>query len=199
MSNVLVPHDPTRGPLTAIRRVIVHSSVGELKERGLFPTYSKLAGDALVREITDSIGPGWLPIELALAHYRACDDLNLSDATLHQLGERSCEKVKGTLFPVEAQAVRGAAEQDVWAGAAALARMGRRIYEGGSAQYTRVGPSELAIEHVNNSLFSVRYYRVAHVGFLTAAFRDFGVKDVQVKLTTHTRKDVLTKVAIRWA
>jgi hypothetical protein len=74
--------------------------------------------------------------------------------------------------------------------------MGRRIYEGGSAQYTRMGDRALRIEHLENRLFSVRYYRLAHFGFLRAAFTEFGVAEVEVKLASPEGGPL--RVDIRW-
>lgn len=198
MYDVMVPHDLSRGPLTALRRMVVHSSIAELKQRDLFAGYRKLMEARAFEEITSSLGPGWLDVEVALAHYRACDALGLSDAEIYELGRCSCTKIKGALLVPSTPSAGFDAELSPWSGIFALWRMGRRVYQGCSAQYTRIGPSELLIEHLHNALFAIRYYRLAHVGFLSAAFGDFGVAHADVKLTTYTRSGDMVKVSVRW-
>lgn len=172
---ILIPHDPTRGPFKAVRRVLIHSSIDELKQAGAFPRYRLLIDDVAFAAITEAIGPGWLSAELALAHYNACDALDLDEAVITQLGAHAGAKIQSTLLVSNAKREPGRSEHSPWESLGAFWRMGRRLYEGSSSQYVKLGPSELLIETIGNPLFGTRYYQLAHVGFLAAAFSTFGV------------------------
>lgn len=159
-----------------MRRVLIHSSMDELKQVGAFPRYRALIDDVALAAITEAIGPGWLSGELALAHYSACDALGLDDAVITQLGARAGEKIQNTLLVSSTKREPGRGEHSPWDSLGAFWRMGRRLYEGSSSQYVKLGPSELLIETIGNPLFATRYYRLAHVAFLAAAFSAFGVR-----------------------
>ena len=176
MKEIVVPHDVSRGPLSAVRRMLVHSSIAELAQLDLYDRYCKVIDDRALDRIKELIGPGWMPVDLALEHYRACDELQLKEEIIVEAGQRAGEKMGSALLVAGAQPQVEAKERSQWPLLPAFARMGRRIYEGASAQYVKTGPNTLQIEHIHNPLFSFHYYRVAHGGFLRQAFRALNVE-----------------------
>lgn len=156
--------------------MLIHSSIAELAQLGVHDRYSELIDRRLLEQIMDLIGPGWMPIELALEHYRACDRLQLSDKIIVEAGERAGDKLGSALLVAGGQPETQTNDRSPWSLLPAFARMGRRIYEGASAQYVRTGSKSLRIEHLRNPLFGLHYYRVAHGGFLRQAFRALSVE-----------------------
>jgi hypothetical protein len=175
--------------------MLVHSSIAELGQLGLYDRYSELIGRRLLEQITELIGPGWMPVELALEHYRACDQLQLSDKIIVEAGERAGDKLGSALLVGCAQPDASTKERSPWPILPALARMGRRIYQGASAQYTRTGQNSLLIEHCLNPLFGFHYYRVAHGGFLRQVFRSLSI-DVAELSFGGFRKDKADSIAV---
>src|SRR5688572_16264847 len=147
MREIVVPHDPARGPVTAVRRMLVHSSIAELEQLGLVERYAGLIGSATLAQIKELIGPGWMPLELAMRHYDACDELGLPDQQIHDAGLRAGEKMGSSLQVAGAQGRATLIDGSPWAVVGAFSRMGRRIYEGGTSQYVKLGPNLLQIEH----------------------------------------------------
>lgn len=193
---IVIPHDLTRGPLRGIRRMIVHSSLADIKEFGHFERYRVHMQPSELAEVSDAIGPGWLPLEFALAHYRACDLAGLSDEQISAMGKRSGAKMHGTLL---LGLNKTAAElRSPWETIGAFSRMGKRVYDGGSSQYVRLGPNELQIENIGNPLFSFRYYRLAHTAFLREAFTAFGVEIRDVKPISFHKDGDRAEVRISW-
>jgi hypothetical protein len=178
---VIVPHDPTRGPLVAVRRLLIHSSIAELSRLGLYESYRGLIGSSSLARIDELMGPGWMPVELALEHYEACDKLGLSDEQVHGIGLRSGEKMGEVLLTANAHA--GGEARDARPLIEAFSRMRERIYAGGSCQYTQLGPKKLIVEYKDNALFSIGYYRVAYLGFVFKAFGSMGIDIVDSKLS----------------
>jgi len=76
-------------------------------------------------------------------------------------------------------------ESGAWSVIGAFYRMSRRIYDGGSAQYVRLGPNSLQIEYKMNPLFSIRYYRVAYGGFIHRAFAKAGLEVEDFRLSAY--------------
>jgi hypothetical protein len=128
-------------------------------------------------------------------HYEACERLQLSDAQIQKMGVRAGDKMSSSLLVTGAQGTRTAAERSAWDLVGAYSRMGRRIYEGSSSQYVKLGPSKLLIEHVGNPLFSIRYFRTAHASFMRGTFRSLGV-DI---ITSPTHRIVLRRYRSRRA
>jgi hypothetical protein len=184
MKEIVVPHDLSRGPLAAVRRMLIHSSIAELGELGLYERYSEMIDRGCLERIKELIGPGWMPVELAVAHYRACDRLQLSDEIVLQAGKRAGVKMGSALLVAGAQPQVEAKDRSPWPLLPAFARMGRRIYDGASAQYVKTGPNTLQIEHIRNPLFAFHYYCVAHGGFLSQAFRSLSIDVGDVTFAT---------------
>jgi hypothetical protein len=80
----------------------------------------------------------------------------------------------------------------------AFSRMGRRIQEGASAQYVKLGRNGLPIEHTANPLFSSSYYRVAHLGFLRKTFEKLGLPLSELKGSPYREHEAEFDVRLRW-
>jgi hypothetical protein len=195
---ILVPHDPSRGPVKAVRRMLIHSSIDEIRELGLYERYCSLIDPATLAAITDLIGPGWLPVKLALAHYRTCDDLQIRDEDAEAVGARAGGKMQEALLVAAAKRTEPGAASGPWNSIAAFSRMGRRVFEGGSTQYVKLEAKKLRVESVGNPLFAIRYYRVAHVGFMREAFGSLGVDVTEVKLSTYRSAGAEMSVRLSW-
>lgn len=197
MREIIIPHDLTRGPVRAVRRMLVHSSIAEIQQLGLYDEYRANIDKATLEHILELIGPGWMPVELAQAHYGACNRLSLSDEQIHAAGLRAGEKM-GSQLIVGAQISSLPSERSAWELIAAFSRMGRRMHEGGSTQYLKLGPSKLQIEHVGNPLFAERYYRLGHGGFMYQTFKSVGIDVIDAKVSNFRADKLLFDVTLTW-
>jgi hypothetical protein len=195
---IIIPHDPRRGPLLAVRRMLIHSSIAQLQELGAYERYGAEIGPTALASIQDMIGPGWLPAELALKHYEACDKLGFTDKQIQTLGERAGENLGNALLVAGVQVPEPRTEESIWMMVRAFSRMGRRIQEGASAQYVKLGRSELLIEHTANPLFSSSYYRVGHLGFLRKTFEKLGLPLSELKGSPYRKHEAEFDVRLRW-
>lgn len=195
---VVVPHQPKSGPLKAVRRMLIQASLGELSELGAYDAYCALIEEELRDELTSLVGPGWVPVELALAHYRACDQLNLNDKDVHAMGLRTGEKVPSALLVQGTRASVDGPKDAPWSALGAFARMGRRIYEGGSAQYVKLGPKKLLIESTGNPLYGFHHFRIGHAAFMHAALNKIGVEVVDVTLGAYRAAGAVLETRVTW-
>jgi hypothetical protein len=86
-SNVVValPDPPERA--TAVRGTVLLSSQGSLREGSHYERYVGLIEPEHRGVLIDGIVPNtWVPIEHAMAHYRACEGLGLSTAQIQAAG-----------------------------------------------------------------------------------------------------------------
>lgn len=192
---ILIAHEPSRGELRAVRRMLVQSSIAELKLAGLYERYRAQVDPSSLRQIEDQIGPGWLALELAMAHYRGCDAIGIDDDQLEQLGATADEKLARTLTVTSTS---GESAPSAWSLVGAFARLGKRIYDGGSIQYVKLGPKQLYIENIGNPLFSIHYYRVAHLAFMRQSFTTLGANVVEAKITNFRPAGAMIEVSLAW-
>jgi hypothetical protein len=194
---VIFPHEPNPSPLTAVRRMLVHSSIRELQQLGHYERYCTLISPQSLAHITELIGPGSMPVDLALEHYRACDQLGLSDDQIYAAGLRAGENIGDALLVASKQLGSGT-ERSAWDVIGAFYRMSRRIYEGGSVQYVKLGSNALQIENRLNPLFSIHYYRIAYGGFIRQGFSKVGINVTEFRLTSYRPAHAEIDARVRW-
>ncbi|MEY4508816.1 MAG: hypothetical protein RLZZ450_938 [Pseudomonadota bacterium] len=194
---ILIPYDPAAGPVTAVRNVILQASLSQLRERGHFERYAKLIAPATLEQlIAMSIAPGWIPIELALAHYEACDSLMLTREQFAEMGSAVGERVQGTVLISSAKKSREA-EFDPWSANAPLNRMWARLYQGGTVQVTKVGPHAKLLEQRGFQLSRYHYYRQGQAAALRAIQSAIGARNVETKVDSYSpaRDELVIRVS----
>src|SRR5271165_4823087 len=76
----IVPFDTPRSevpPVTSFRSTWLVSSVAAVRSRGLFERYLEGLPLRYHEVISGSVAGVWLPVEVAVAHYEACETLKL--------------------------------------------------------------------------------------------------------------------------
>jgi hypothetical protein len=182
---IIMPHDPNAGPVTAVRNVVIQSSLKNLQVNGHYERYVSLIAPATLAEL-ERLGPGWVPLALASAHYEACENLMLSPQELAALGSKVGENLQETALVSSAKKVRDA-DFDVWSAVPALHRMWARLNQGGSVQIVRTGPREKLLEMRGFSLNRFHYYRQAQVWVVAAAESALGPR-MAVKILSYSKK-----------
>jgi hypothetical protein len=171
----IYPHDRTRGPVTAVRNVLLQTSLNELQENGHYERYVQLIAPEKLEQLQTFLAPGWVPIEIADAHYAACNGLDLSSAQSGRLGARIGNRLQQTLFVSNAKGARDP-DFDLWKVTPGLYRMWARLYQGGSVQLTRLGEHETLIGQLGFTLNRYEYYRQAQMRAIAAAYASVGTR-----------------------
>jgi hypothetical protein len=164
---VILPF-PTRreeiAPATLYRSTWLFSSLQTLRERGHFDDYSRrlhVHRDAILSTLVGV----WLPMEVARAHYEACDSLGLSETEQVAMGEAVGARMRGTLLSTVVKMARGAGVTP-WTVMPQLDRICRRGANGGGAALFKLGPKEVRVEFVGLELFDIDYFRHGFRGVL---------------------------------
>jgi hypothetical protein len=178
--------------------MLVHSSIAELRAAGLYDQYCALIGADSLASINELIGPGWMPVELVLAHYGACEKTGQSESQVYAAGLRAGEKMGDALLIAGGRSGVGPVERTAWDMIGAFSRMGRRLYDGGSSQYVKVGPNTLVIEYKENPLFSFAYYRIAHGGFMRQTFGSVGVPITSFTMSAYRPQGAQIESRMTW-
>ncbi len=168
---VLVPFPGGRReavpPTQRFRSTWLSSSLRSLRERNLFDAYLTHLPLKHHDAILNSIVGVWLPIEVAIAHYNACDALRLSNADAITIGREAANRVHGTVLATFVRLAKGAGVTP-WTVLVRLQELWGRIWLGGGVKVVKLGPKEARIEIAAWPCASSSYCRAAMRGVIPA-------------------------------
>ncbi len=168
-------------PIRHARSTVLIGSLATIRELGRIAEYeSRLS--APHRDILFNLVAGtWVPIEVAYAHYDACEYLNFPVEQQVANGRATFDKTSGTLLGT---VIRMAKEAGVspWNIFPQFQRFWSRGYDGNGVAVFKMGPKEARVEVVQNRLCDSRYYRNALRGLV------LGVTDLFCSKSYSTEK-----------
>lgn len=194
---IVIPHDPRAQPLSAVRNVVLQSSLASLKAAGYYDRYVELIAPEVLSKLLSSLGPGWIPVELASAHYEACEGLMLNAQQLAGMGAKVGERLQETALISSAKKSRDE-EFDLWSAMAGLHRMWPRLYQGGSVQVVRLGPRAKLLEIHGFTLNRFHYYRQAMLTVIATAYSALGPRMSSVRIVSFSAKTCELVVRSSW-
>ncbi len=147
-----------------MRGTLLVSSILSLKKRGHFEAYQALLSSKRKAEVLDTIGPIWIPVDVAMAHYRACDGLGLDATEIRAMGASVAESIQGSFLHSVLRTVReGGVTPLVVLGK--LDRLFDRTFQGGGgAQVLQTGPKDARATLRGLPMAEMAYFRSAYVG-----------------------------------
>jgi hypothetical protein len=155
--------------------------------------------DAAHKDAILSVCAGvWLPMSVAMAHYRACDALGLPISEQVALGRSVGDRVQGTFLGTVLRAAKGVGATP-WAALENVDRLWDRTFQGGGgATLVRMGPKEAISELIGLPALAVPYFRHAYRGAYLAAIELFCSKGYVLEVP---KDRVLTSATFRlsWA
>jgi len=150
-AGVFLPHVSSDVLLAkSVRGTVIHGSLSSLRKRGYAERYQLLLDPRHRQAISELAAASWLPIEVAIAHYRACDALNLGRVTIEEIGRETGLFVNQVVLSSLSQAHKFLS----------------RTWVGSSIAVYEIGPKEARLEWVQLPIATIPYARVAIGGFL---------------------------------
>lgn len=183
-SEIIIPHAADARPVTAVKHVALTMSLTQLQESGYYERYVQQVDPEVLKQLHSGLAMAWTPVELALAHYQACENMMLTNEQLAALGKGVGTRISETTLVVSPKSREGGA--DLWKELDSVHRMWARLNQGGSAQVTRLGPNEMLLELRGFKLPRFRYYRQAQVTFICSAFAATGVRMTSARLVRYS-------------
>lgn len=173
--DVVLAFPATVSPIRHVRSTLLLASMGALEKAGHRERWAALMpGEA--REALQYAVPGvWMRLELALAHYQACDQLGLSDEAAAQLGATTFARIKGTLLGTMLRMAQGAAVTP-WTVLPHLQRFWNRAYDGAGIRIVKTGPKDAQVDLMQCALADTAYYRTALAGLLRSVLELFAAR-----------------------
>ena len=172
---ILEYHSPEGPTVKHVRSTLISSSVQTLRENNLFDRYLSSLPKQYHDAILLTIAPTWMPVEVAMAHYGACDALSLADGDLERIGESVSGRIMGTFLGTIVRSSRNV-------GATPLIplrqydRLWSRLMSGGSCIVKQTGPKDAVVQSHGVPMFEYRYFRVAYHGVVRGSIGMFAKK-----------------------
>jgi hypothetical protein len=140
------------------------SARSALSRSGSFDAYEAGLSEATRTMLREMVAGVWLPIEVAVEHYAACDALQLSHATQQSLGRANADQIRGTLMGTVARIARTTGSTPVTI-LEQMPRFWARIFDGGSVTNNIRGPKEADIFVSADPVLRSDYFRHGLLGF----------------------------------
>jgi hypothetical protein len=169
------PNTRGSGPLRRIRTGVICSGQANLRARGLFERYKTLLDPGLRRTILAAVPGGWSPVEVAMGHVAACQDLGISREDAFESGAMVGEHLNGVVVETMARLAVGVGATP-WTVLGVYGRLFRRLVDGSSFTVERSSPNEARIELEDMPLCGFSFFRDAFRGSHHAALRRFATE-----------------------
>ena len=198
--DILVPFPSTlsREPAaTHCRGTLVVASLQTLKRRGHYERYVQFVPPEHLTTIASTVAGMWLPIDVGMAHYRACDALELHVAEQLSMGGEVVHNLQRTFIGTVLKAAGSGAGITPLLGLQKFATVYSRTIKGGGARVIRIGPKDVRVEFVGLPFASVSYFRTAYRGFIQAGCEFFAQRVVVTELKSFLTQTT-TAYRIAW-
>jgi hypothetical protein len=162
-------------PVTHIRSTLITSSLKTLGERNLLATYYERLGAQHRDTVRTAVAGAWLPVEVTMAHYRACDALGLASAEQLEIGRQVGAKIQSTLLGTLVSLTKEAGATP-WVFLSKLDRLYDRLVLGGGIAVEKVAMKEAIVLVYNVPLFEVPYFATAWRGVIQGFCELFSTK-----------------------
>ena len=173
-----------------MRSTLLCSGIQALRARGLFDTYLA-ALPKPQRETVLTLVPGqWFSIDLAVAHYTACDALPLSPQEIESIGAEVAERIHHSFLGVVVRVSKEAGTSP-WTLFSHSKRLRDLTWRGSDISVAQLGPKEARFEWAGIPCARSRYYLSSFAGFLRAHTELFCRKAYAVPLATHCTERAL--------
>ncbi len=195
----LVPFPPTLASepqATHCRGTLILASRRTLQARGHFDAYRAQLAPEHETVIASSVAGMWLPIEVGVAHYRACEALGLPEAEQLHLGGAVVHELQRTFIGTVLRAAGRGIGVSPLLGLQKFFGVYARTIKGGGGRLVRIGPKDARVEFLGLPFADIRYFRVAYRGFIMAGCEFFAQRVIAAELSRHRSA---TSVAYRLA
>lgn len=154
-------------PVSAVRSTLLTSSLASLRARGLFARYDLAQRSRHRDAILNCVAGEWLDINVAFAHYEACDAIGLSREEQVGIGRDVSKRIHDTFLRLIVKVARGVGVTP-WTLLAKSNTLRARLLNGGGIRVTRLGRTSARIEIAEIPLFRVPYFQNAVLGVYQA-------------------------------
>ena len=182
---------------THVRGTVLCSSQRALRLRGLYDEYAAHLPMADRKAMLEISPATWVPIEMAVAHYSACDRLPLTPSIIDEIGGEMGRRVNESSLSVLVRMSREAGVTP-WAPLTRVNRFREATWRGGSNAVWKIGPKEARLEWAGIPCASISYFMLAFAGYVRSMLEMF-CKKVYVRPIAAQLTNTFVAYRISWA
>jgi hypothetical protein len=146
-----------------VRSTVVTSGLAALRERGHLDAWAA-ALDPKTRDLLlTTIAGVWLPIDLVMTHYAACESLRLSHDECFAIGGAVGVRMHENVLHLVRHLATGVGVTP-WIAAARYGSFWTRLFDGGGFRTVKVGPKDGITEFFQIPMAQFAYFRSAFCG-----------------------------------
>jgi hypothetical protein len=172
-------------PATHVKGTWLAASLRGVRNEGHEAAYLANLEPPYAAAILHAAYKEWIPIDVLIAHYAACDTLALPPFKLVALGVDATRHAQGSVVGMVAKLARSA-EVTPWPVLAQLQRLWDRVIKGGGIAVTKLGAKEARVEVVGFPVCRYRHCRIGIRGVLTGMTEMFCTKAYVLELPAWT-------------
>lgn len=165
---VLACPDPIK-PLLHARSTILIGSISAIRASDRWDRYVAALSPKSRELLLHLVAGTWVPVDLALEHYLACDTLGFTTDEQVTNGRFTFDRAGATVFGTLSRMAREAGVTP-WTVLPQMQRFWERGYDGGGIAVIKTGPKDCRIEARAIPLLRSPYYRTALRGLVWAVF-----------------------------
>jgi hypothetical protein len=170
-------------PVSKVRSTILLASRSCVVAAGHGTRYDAALAPAARRALDDAVAGVWLPLDVATAHYRACDALDLGPNAIATIGRSTNDRVKKTLAGTFIHVFQEAGGNP-WNVIPHWQRFWDRGYEGGALRVTKLGPKDARVDVLACPLCESHYFRHALRGLSNGFIEVFCKRAYATEITS---------------
>lgn len=156
--------------MRAVRSTLLCFGLQELRARGRIEDYRRALPAWAQEPIFQAVAGVWLPCDLVMAHFAACESLDLSAQEAFDIGGASGRKLAASSLGALARMAThvGASPATILA---VYHRLWSRVFDGSAVDIAEVGPKEVTIAYRDLPIARFSYCRNGLRGANDSAFR----------------------------
>jgi hypothetical protein len=159
-----------------VRSTLIASSIASLRRHELFDSYLAYLSTESRDAVLSSVAGQWLPMEVAWAHYEACNQLGLSVLETFEIGAEVSYKIHETFLGVMVRMAKNAGVSPWMILPKGNVLYARLFRGGGGTQVLKRGPKEARADLVGVPLLGIPYFRHATRGLYHAGVSLFCIR-----------------------
>jgi hypothetical protein len=168
MSEIFLPfrNSPIQ-PATEARSTFIVAGMQMLRAHNLFPRYMEALAPEWRERLLGLVAGMWIPVEVAIEHYRTADRLDIDGPTIDAIGAEVAQRTfKNALSP----AFKRLKRPDIgpWDIFALSHENNEANWRGGDRQIIREGPRQALYEWAGQPCARVPYFNKSFAAFLRA-------------------------------
>jgi hypothetical protein len=156
-------------PVTYVRSTLIAASVLAIQSKGHFDRYLRNLPEPLHESVLRSVPGTWLPVAVAVSHYRAAEALGLTVDQQFEIGCGVAERIQNGLLGTLVRMAKSAGVTP-WMGLEYMPKLWQRTLIGGAVAIYRLGPKESRVEAYGvPELTELSYFRNGFRGMFASS------------------------------